>query len=200
MVHDTPRPDDDRHDLRRRLLAERERFVAEGGGAAQDRLEGHLRKVLEQLEPVTLGLYWPIRLEFNAAGSLASFARSHGARVVLPYCTRGRHEHGPGDGTPGMHYRAWDGQPPTVRDACGVPSCDGEVALPDVVLVPCLGYTAQGFRLGYGAGFFDRWLAAHPGVTSVGVAWSCGRLEEGAFAPRPHDQPLTLVVTDDGVV
>jgi 5,10-methenyltetrahydrofolate synthetase len=192
-----PTAPEDRDALRRQLLAERERFVTEAGTAAQERLEGHLREVLAQVEPEVLGVYWPVRHEFNAVGSLVVFARSLDAVVALPFCTRGPRE--ADDGTPGMHYRAWAGGEPRVRDACNLPSADGPVVVPDVVLVPCLGFTRDGFRLGYGAGFFDRWLGAHPHVTAVGVAWSVARLEAGRFAPRPHDRPLTVVVTEDGV-
>ena len=63
-----------------------------------------------------------------------------------------------------MHYRAGTGEQPMLRDECGIPSIDGPPVLPDVVLVPCLGYTASGYRLGYGGGYFDRWLAAYPQV------------------------------------
>ncbi|MCU0773681.1 MAG: 5-formyltetrahydrofolate cyclo-ligase [Ideonella sp.] len=191
-----PAPDD-RDALRRQLLAERERFVSRAGTAAQEQLEVHLREVLAQVEPQTLGLYWPVRHEFNAVGSLVAFARSLEAAVALPFCTRGPRE--ADDGTPGMHYRGWDGGEPRVRDACGLPSADGRAVVPDVVLVPCLGFTGDGFRLGYGAGFFDRWLGVHPHVTAVGVAWSVARLGAGRFVPQPHDQPLTFVVTEDGV-
>mgnify|MGYP003693774087 CR=1 FL=1 len=69
-----------------------------------------------------------------------------------------------------MHYRLWDGQAPRSVDECGIPSSDGAPVAPDVVLVPCVGFTASGFRLGYGGGYFDRWLAAHPQVCAVGVA------------------------------
>jgi len=72
--------------------------------------------------------------------------------------------------------------------------------VPDVVLVPCLGYTASGFRLGYGGGYFDRWLAAHPQVTAVGVAWSACEIDEAELKPQPHDQRLMLVVTEQGVI
>jgi len=66
--------------------------------------------------------------------------------------------------------------------------------------VPCVGFTQSGYRLGYGGGYFDRWLTANPHVTAVGVAWSVARVSEPDFAAQPHDQPLALVVTELGVV
>ena len=99
-----------------------------------------------------------------------------------------------------MHYRAWDGHAPAALDDCGIPASIGAPVLPDVVLVPCVGYTASGHRLGYGGGFFDRWLAQHPDVTAVGVAWSIGALDDAVFGSQSHDQALTLIVTERGVV
>ena len=99
-----------------------------------------------------------------------------------------------------MDYRRWDGAPPRAVDECGIAASDGEQAVPDVVLVPCVGYTESGFRLGYGGGYFDRWLAAHPDVCAVGVAWSAARLDEAVLAPLPHDVRLALIVTERGSV
>jgi 5,10-methenyltetrahydrofolate synthetase len=90
--------------------------------------------------------------------------------------------------------------PPASVDECGIPSVEGATVVPDVVVVPCLGYTASGYRLGYGGGYFDRWLAAHPHATTVGVAWSATELAEDEFAREPHDLPLLLVVTERGVL
>ncbi|MGH8798134.1 MAG: 5-formyltetrahydrofolate cyclo-ligase, partial [Caldimonas sp.] len=72
--------------------------------------------------------------------------------------------------------------------------------MPDVVLVPCVGYTESGWRLGYGGGYFDRWLAAHGQVCAVGVAWSVARLDEDELVPQPHDMRLALIVTERGPV
>ena len=99
-----------------------------------------------------------------------------------------------------MHYRAWDGQAPAVVDERGVPCSNGAPVMPDVVLVPCVGFTPAGLRLGYGGGYFDRWLAQHPEVTAVGVAWAVGEIGASEFKPQPHDQPMTLIVTERGVV
>ena len=96
-----------------------------------------------------------------------------------------------------MDYRRWDGAPPSRQDECGIASSDGAVVVPDVVLVPCVGFTREGYRLGYGGGYFDRWLAAHPGVISIGLAWG---LSETHFPAEPHDQALTMVLTEREII
>jgi 5,10-methenyltetrahydrofolate synthetase len=72
----------------------------------------------------------------------------------------------------------------------------GKPVVPDVVLVPCVGFTPEGYRLGYGGGYFDRYLAAHPGVTVIGVAWEQARVSREELAPQAHDLPLMAVVTE----
>jgi 5-formyltetrahydrofolate cyclo-ligase len=185
-------PLDLRPALRRRLLAQREAFSAEAGplGAAAA-LSRHLVGLLSELEPDSLGLYWPYRSEFNAVTAIEADAALAKLPMSLPFAQREPIR---------MSYRAWDRRPPTEFDDCGIPSASGAPVVPDVVLVPCVGFTAAGFRLGYGGGFFDRWLAQHPHVTSVGIAWACARLDDTEFAPAPHDRPLTLVLTEGGVV
>ena len=43
-----------------------------------------------------------------------------------------------------------------------IPVPDGtEILVPDVAIVPMNAFDAQGYRLGYGGGYFDRTLAAH---------------------------------------
>lgn len=184
-------PPSPRPALRRRLLAEREQFAAgPEAAAAHAALAGHLARLLPQLEPDLLGVYWPVRGEFNAIDALRATALP-ALRLALPYAQREPRE---------MHYRAWDGAALASVDECGLPApASGAAVVPDVILVPCVGYTRSGYRLGYGGGYFDRWLAAHPHVTAVGIAWSIGELDEAAFAPAPHDRPLMAVLTERGV-
>jgi 5,10-methenyltetrahydrofolate synthetase len=191
MVPTLPSDPDVRHPLRQRLLAARTAFVSSPAGqVAAASLAHHLGHVLDQLEPECLGVYWPLRSEFNAA-SLWDGDGSHAALPrALPFTQRV---------PPQMHYRLWDGSPPALKDECNIPAASGAAVVPDVVLVPCVGFTASGWRLGYGGGFFDRWLALHPHVTAIGIAWEAGRLSEAELAPQAHDLPLALIVTENGV-
>jgi 5-formyltetrahydrofolate cyclo-ligase len=89
-----------------------------------------------------------------------------------------------------------------VRSAFGVlePRPDWPVAIPDVLLVPMLAFDAQGYRLGYGGGFYDRTLAhiraAQP-VVAIGIAFS--GLEVPAVPHDASDEKLDMVVTELGV-
>jgi 5-formyltetrahydrofolate cyclo-ligase len=178
--------------LRQSLRAQRDEFVSGTAGAAADgALASGLSSILIDLEPELLGVYWPIRSEFNAPAMLAADTLLATLPLALPFARKQPVE---------MHYRRWSGAAPTLLDECGISSSEGAQAVPDVVLVPCLGFTREGFRLGYGGGYFDRWLAKHPDVTAIGVAWSVGELDSGAFEPQAFDQALTLIVTEQGVV
>lgn len=63
-----------------------------------------------------------------------------------------------------------------------------------VVLVPGIGFTADGWRLGQGGGFYDAVLVDHPGPT-IGVAFACQRLTD---VPREeHDRSVQQVFFGD---
>lgn len=167
----------DRSALRRELIAARRAFAATPAfAAAEAAVQAPLRELLAQLEPELLGVYWPLPGEFNPG------ALPHA--LALPFARREPAT---------MTFKRWDGRPPQAQDECGIPTAEGAVAVPDVVLVPCVGFTRAGFRLGYGGGYFDRFLSTHPGVTTVGLAWSGS---EATFAVEAHDRPLTLILTE----
>ena len=177
--------------LRARLRGERDAFVAsDGHAAAAVALASHLRAALAPHEPACLGLYWPMRSEFNAAAALAADVQFAKVASALPYARREPRT---------MEFRRWEGNAPTLVDECGIGASDGALVVPDVVVVPCVGFTAAGHRLGSGAGYYDRWLALHPHVVAVGVAWSMAELDAAMFVAEPHDVPLAFVVTERGV-
>ncbi len=69
-------------------------------------------------------------------------------------------------------------------------------AMPDVLLVPLLAFDAEGHRLGYGGGFYDRTLAALK-VPAIGIAYAGQELD--SIPHETHDRTLDMVLTEQGV-
>ena len=68
----------------------------------------------------------------------------------------------------------------------------------DLVIVPGLGFTETGYRIGRGMGFYDRFLAQ-----SEFIGVSCGLAFEEQIVPAlpilDHDVPLSMLATDKGI-
>jgi 5-formyltetrahydrofolate cyclo-ligase len=65
----------------------------------------------------------------------------------------------------------------------------------DVVVVPLLGFDKNNHRLGFGGGFYDRFLATQPKAQKIGLGYQSGLVSSGL----PHDKydiPLDKVVTE----
>ena len=73
--------------------------------------------------------------------------------------------------------------------------------IPEILLVPMLAFDAQGYRLGYGGGFYDRTiekLEKLGPITTVGIAFSAQHVDT---VPRgPHDRQLQWVATEREII
>ena len=73
-----------------------------------------------------------------------------------------------------------------------------EVLVPDVLLVPPVGIDAQGYRLGFGGGYFDRTLAALARKpVCIATAFDISRIT--SLAPQAHDVRMDFVVSETGI-
>ena len=139
-------------------------------------------------EGATIGLYHAAPHEAPASG-YAKFFSERGHALALPrFAHRGA----------AMEFAAW--RDPWGDTGCQVgpfglmqPALDAATVSPDLLFVPLLGFTADGARLGQGGGHYDRWLAAHPGVPAIGLAWDVQLVEN--IPVEAHDRPLAAVVT-----
>jgi 5-formyltetrahydrofolate cyclo-ligase len=84
-------------------------------------------------------------------------------------------------------------QPPRGTPEVATEAIDATV---DAVLVLGLGFDRRGYRLGYGSGYFDRFLAGRP-FPAVGLAFAMQLEDE--LPSEPHDIPLTVIVTEAGI-
>lgn len=69
----------------------------------------------------------------------------------------------------------------------------------DLIIVPCLGFDEDLYRLGLGVGFYDRLLAAQPKAAKIGLAFADSLVKPGL--PRGlHDIPLDSIITEEGII
>ena len=138
-------------------------------------------------QPVqTLGVYWPIRGEPDLQGLYAQLVAA-GVVLALPVMT--------GVDAP-LVFAKWTPGEAMEIDRWGIATPSVVVsATPQALLIPCVGYNAQGFRLGYGAGYYDRTLAVTPRPQAIGIAYSAGRAE---FTVEAHDRAMDVVMTEAG--
>ena len=69
----------------------------------------------------------------------------------------------------------------------------------DVVVVPAVAFDRRGYRVGYGGGYYDRFLAGMgPRAIKIGIAFSCQLIPE---APEEnHDIAVDVIVTDEEII
>jgi 5-formyltetrahydrofolate cyclo-ligase len=181
---------DEKRALRRRARAAR---AAAADGAAATVLRDRFVAEVAPAPAAVVSGYWPLGDELDPRPLMAALA-GRGHRLALPAIVAA--------GQP-LIFRAWREGEPLIPAGFGTrePGPEAGVLRPDLLLVPLLAFDAQGFRLGYGGGFYDRSLAilrAAGDILAVGLAYAA---QQVAAVPRePTDQPLDLVVTERGVI
>lgn len=67
----------------------------------------------------------------------------------------------------------------------------------NVVIVPMIAFDSAGHRLGYGAGYYDRFLSRNPHMKKIGVAFSCQEVD--SIPADKNDICMDFVVTEKGI-
>lgn len=185
--------DSDRSAIRQRLVKARQALPDRLERAVQ--LQSVLRIWLLGRKETSIGAYWPIKGEFDALPAL--YRWTEGApegvtrRLGLPVADR---QNG------SLRFHVWYPGCETELDAYDIPKPKGtEEFVPDLLVVPCLGFGPGGVRLGYGGGFFERTLQSMtPRPAAVGVSYTHGFLP--MLRPEPDDFTLDAMLTEDGVM
>jgi 5-formyltetrahydrofolate cyclo-ligase len=157
-----------------------------------------LRGAAAELRPLARGGtagFQPTNHEPDIAAMLRELA--HWAPVYLPRT----------DGS-GLEWVAGAGQ--LVGGLHGIPQPHGDTLAVGPGIVTALGVTLilvpalavdprTGARLGYGAGFYDRFLAGLPGRAGVAVVGVCRSADLVPLPVEAHDEPVDRVLTESGL-
>lgn len=187
--------DERKRELRAHFKRLRRELGEDGRAAADAGIEANLLALPEFVEAEVLLAYLDFGPEVRTRGIIQA-AWDAGKVVALPWCVPGTHE---------MRWYRVTSFDALVRSRLGV-----EEPVPDdaneqplgtgermIALVPGLTFDVAGYRLGYGGGFYDTFLATFDGV-SVGLCreatWSQDLQDEGII--DAHDLPVQIVVSE----
>ena len=78
---------------------------------------------------------------------------------------------------------------------------DGEIftGYIDTVILPLIGFDKEGYRIGYGGGFYDAFIAKNSNRIGmkIGLAYECQKVD--SIPKEEHDQKLDIVITEKNV-
>jgi 5-formyltetrahydrofolate cyclo-ligase len=179
---------------RMRLRKARENLSVADRTAAGTAIAAHLRTLLLERfgdgRDRVISAYWPIKGEPDLRSVMAEL-HADGVTVALPLVER--------KAAP-LVFRRWTPETRMVRGDWNIPVPPPEAAIvtPGITLAPLVGWDGDGYRLGYGGGYFDRTLAALASrPLTIGIGLQDARL--ATIYPQPHDIPLDFIVTEKGI-
>jgi 5-formyltetrahydrofolate cyclo-ligase len=177
--------------IRREAKEVRCRLTPEEAGVLSARIETHLRDLIDGESPVMVYASKPGEVDTSG---LIAWLLSRGIRVVVPVIEQATRSlrlsylTDPAD----LRPSTFSVPEPVGRE---IPADPSSIRL---VVVPLIAFDSRGYRLGYGAGYYDRFLSRHRGMKKIGVAFSCQ--EVGAVPADENDVPMDIIVTENGVV
>ncbi len=181
-----------KQELRKRLLGLRKALsgasAASWSAAIVARLEAH--EAFERAASVAV--FYPMlsRREIDLR-PLVEEARRRGKVVACPWI---------GDGAAPPVFREVTRDDALVKTPIGAlePPPDAPIVSPELIIVPALAVDLQGRRLGYGGGFYDRLLGAHPGAENIAVVYELQLLAE--VPTLAHDQVVRHIASEARLV
>lgn len=178
--------------LRKELTAVRRRLAAEGNQTRDAQILSNLVALDAYQCAEVLLCYHATAFEVGTVDLIRS-ALSDKKTVALPCCDPSTHT---------MSFYSFSDLSELVPSHYGIcePPQTPERLVTElsraICIVPALSIDHAGNRLGYGGGYYDRFLAHNPSLMTIGLCYSeCCR---ESIPAQIHDIPLRMVITEDG--
>ncbi len=176
--------------LRKRYLKIRQKKYYKINKKFFSPLQKLIRKKIKK-KPVIIALYYPSNFELNILKVL-DFKYFSGQTILLPVIEKNNL----------MKFYPWKkNEVLTVNEFGILEPIKTKAKIPDVIMVPLLAFDKDKFRLGYGKGYYDRYLSKYikqyKDIMTVGVAFSFQKHHK--IPINQNDVKLDFILTEKGI-
>lgn len=172
-----------KNSLRKKILTKRKKFFIHKFHTENELILENINIVINSLNNNVLGLYLALSGEPNL-DKIAMLYNGHS--IALPKVAGGLMQF--------VHYKIGDKLEKT-ENGFWQPISNIELN-PNIIIVPGLAYSIKGYRLGFGRGYYDKYLASKKNLSSIkiGVCFDEFLLE---YIPNEkHDIKFDYIITD----
>lgn len=187
----------DKEILRKQLLKQRSALEKKEVESRSLSVVDSVKKLKAWNEAEEVLLYWPVRNEVDIR-PLAESLWNRGAKVLLPCCRQdcpGLMDIGVVSAESDLIDGAYSIKEPD-RNKCEFP----QSVSPDIVIVPGVGFDRNGFRIGFGGGYYDRFLSRPETAEclTVGVCYEFQIVE--SVPVESWDKPVHAICTEGEII
>ena len=171
--------------IRKTLLRLRKKKYSKNLSVNSNKLFKYLEK--KKLKSKIIGGYYPFNYELNILNILEIFEKKN-YFISLPKIAKNNQ----------MDFFKWSSNDPLKINNYGIPEpISSKICFPDILIVPLVGYDSNLNRLGYGGGFYDRYInkiKKIKKIITIGLAYSFQKVKE--ISINKHDIKLDFIITD----
>lgn len=173
--------------LRKFFIARRNKYFDEYN--EKNNAHTHIKLIVENIKPCVIGSYLPFRNEFST-NLLNDELTRLGFKLSLP-CVN--------ENNSSMIFRSYNSNEDLVSNNYGImePSEESDEVMPSIIIVPLVAFSLTGYRLGYGGGYYDRYIAKNlenKDFVTIGLGFSFQLYDELPY--EKHDQKLDWILTE----
>ena len=178
--------------IRDNFLKLREKKYFELNQKNQTFFSKQITKICKEHKVNKIGFYYPINYEVNIV-SIASKIKIKNLKSYLPVVEKNNK----------MSFREWKLLEPFYVNRFGIlePNKKNKKTKPQLILTPLVAYDRDKNRLGYGRGFYDRFLnqmSKQKNIISVGIAFSFQKANK--IPSEKHDKKLDYILTEKELI